>query len=52
MTVFSTLTTALHAGFHVYDRTENGYLVRMRTTHGWALALVDLRSAKLPDDRS
>jgi hypothetical protein len=43
MTVFSSLTAALHAGFHVYDRTENGYLVRTRTTHGWALALVDLR---------
>jgi hypothetical protein len=47
MTVFSSLTAALDAGFHVYDRTENGYLVRTRTTHGWVLALVDLRSAKL-----
>jgi hypothetical protein len=40
---FPTLKDALHAGFHVYDRTENGYLVRTRTAHGFALALVVMR---------
>ena len=37
--VFQTVRAALAAGFEVYDRTENGYLVRTRTFAGWALAL-------------
>jgi hypothetical protein len=37
---FKTLADALRAGFHVYDRTEQGYLVRTRTARGWAMALV------------
>jgi hypothetical protein len=37
--VFDSLAEALRAGFHVYDRTGNGYLVRTRTAGGWALAL-------------
>lgn len=41
--VFKTLAEALRAGYSVYDRTENGYLVRTRTTHGWALAVVTTR---------
>lgn len=40
--VFRSLAEALHAGFEVYDRTPNGYLVRTRTAAGWALALVEL----------
>ncbi|HEV3156445.1 MAG TPA: hypothetical protein VGZ00_03800 [Candidatus Baltobacteraceae bacterium] len=40
--VFSTLADALRAGFEVYDRTSDGYLVRTKTTKGWALALVRL----------
>lgn len=40
--VFYTLKDALQAGFQVYDRTQNGYLVRQKTTAGWALAVVDL----------
>jgi hypothetical protein len=40
---FPTIKEALHAGFHVYDRTENGYLVRTRTAGGFALALVVVR---------
>jgi hypothetical protein len=38
--VFRTLADALRAGFTVYDRTADGYLVRMRTAHGWAMAIV------------
>ncbi len=41
--VFKTLAEALRAGYAVYDKTKNGYLVRTRTSAGWALALVDLR---------
>jgi hypothetical protein len=41
--VFRSLAEAIHAGFEVYDRTAEGYLVRMRTARGWALALVTLR---------
>ena len=38
--VFKTLADALRAGFTVYYRTPDGYLVRMRTAHGWAMAIV------------
>ena len=38
--VFDSLAEALRAGFELYDKTERGYLVRMRTAAGWALALV------------
>ena len=41
--VFKTLADALRAGYHVYDRTEHGYLVRTRTTAGWAMAIVSCR---------
>jgi hypothetical protein len=41
--VFPTLEAALAAGYHVYDRVAEGYLVRARTQRGWALALVVLR---------
>jgi hypothetical protein len=37
--VFSSVNEALRAGFHVYDRTNCGYLVRFRTARGWALAV-------------
>jgi hypothetical protein len=39
--VFRTLADALRAGFQVYDRTPNGYLVRTRAAGGWALAVVE-----------
>jgi hypothetical protein len=42
--VFSSVNEALRAGFHVYDRTDYGYLVRSRTARGWALAIVDVVS--------
>jgi hypothetical protein len=41
--VFKTLADALRAGYHVYDRTEHGYLVRTRTAAGWAMAIVSCR---------
>ena len=41
--VFKTLADALRAGYHVYDRTEHGYLVRTRTSAGWAMAIVSCR---------
>jgi hypothetical protein len=36
--IFKSLTEALRAGFHVYDRTSDGYLMRTRTPKGWAFA--------------
>ncbi len=38
--VFKTLADALRAGYEVYDRTRDGYLVRTRTAGGWAMAMV------------
>jgi hypothetical protein len=46
--VFRTLAEALSAGYEVFDRTAWGYIVRIRTDRGYALALVDLRSCS-PD---
>ncbi len=43
MMVFSSLGEALRAGFQVYDRTPDGYLVRRLTSRGWALAVVVVR---------
>jgi hypothetical protein len=40
ITVFGSVSEALRAGFEVYDRTSDGYLVRTRTARGWALAIV------------
>jgi hypothetical protein len=41
LVVFTTLRAALNAGYHVYERTDRGYLARLRTDGGWALALVE-----------
>ena len=38
--VFKSLSEALNAGYQVYDRTADGYLVRVLTPRGWAMALV------------
>ena len=38
--VFTSVRDALKAGYHIYGRTEEGYLARIRTQGGWALALV------------
>ena len=39
---FKSLTEAIRAGFQVYDRTSEGYLVRTQTSAGWAFAVVVL----------
>ena len=41
--VFKSIADALRAGYHVYARTDHGYLVRTRTAGGWALAIVNCR---------
>ena len=38
--VFKSLNEAVAAGYHVFDRTSDGLLVRIRTGAGWALAFV------------
>ncbi len=38
--VFNSVREALSAGYQIYGRTEDGYLARMRTSQGWALALI------------
>lgn len=47
--VFRTVADALRAGFTVYDRTPDGYLVKRKNANGlWELAIVEMRS---PDRR-
>jgi hypothetical protein len=38
--VFSNLGEAIRLGYQVYDRTSDGYLVRIKTAAGWAMARV------------
>jgi hypothetical protein len=38
--VFHSVREALNAGYHIYGKTDDGYLARMRTNRGWALALI------------
>jgi hypothetical protein len=52
MTVFRSLVDAIKAGYEVYDRTDTGYLVRTRTSGGWALALVALVDGPYADGSS
>ena len=40
--VFTSLNEAIRQGYQVYDRTPDGYLVRIKTPGGWALAQVVL----------
>lgn len=44
LVVFTSLREALNAGYHIYGRSERGYLARLRTEHGWALALIECAS--------
>ncbi|MFY9780056.1 MAG: hypothetical protein WAJ85_06035 [Candidatus Baltobacteraceae bacterium] len=37
--VYESLAAALRDGYHVFDRTSDGYVIRIRTARGWALAL-------------
>lgn len=41
--VYTDLPSALRDGYHVYDRTPAGYLIRKRTPTGYGFALVVLR---------
>ena len=41
--VFSSVTEALRAGYQIYDRTADGYIVRIQTARGWAMALVNCK---------
>jgi hypothetical protein len=43
--VFHSLAEALRAGFHVYDKTPEGYLVRVKTASGWAMAVVHCKNS-------
>ncbi|MGP6156449.1 MAG: hypothetical protein ACLPYS_02775 [Vulcanimicrobiaceae bacterium] len=43
--VFQSLREAVLQGYQVAQRTERGYLVRIKTGAGWAMALVDSESA-------
>ena len=40
LVVFPSVAAALSAGYQIFDRTSEGYLVRTKTARGWALALV------------
>jgi hypothetical protein len=44
LVVFRSLSEALKAGFQIYDRTADGYLVRTQTSTGWAMALVNVKN--------
>lgn len=37
---FSSLSEALKAGYQLFDKTPDGYLVRIKQNAGWAMALV------------
>ncbi|HET9393174.1 MAG TPA: hypothetical protein VFO29_06635 [Candidatus Rubrimentiphilum sp.] len=58
LVVFSSLRDALNAGYHIYGRSERGYLARLRTDGGWAMALVEcvpastVRDAEQPDSKT
>jgi hypothetical protein len=45
--VFDSLSAALRAGYHVYDRSDRGYVVRTRTDAGYAMALVHCRIGEI-----
>lgn len=38
--VFHSVREALSAGYQIYGKSEAGYLARIRTERGWALALI------------
>ncbi len=37
--IFESLQAAVAQGFEPYERTRDGYLVRTRTSSGWAFAI-------------
>ncbi len=40
--VFRSIGEAQRAGFHVYDRTENGFIARTNKNGCWATALIEI----------
>lgn len=40
--IFTSLSEALRAGFQIYDRNSEGFIVRTMTANGWAQALVKI----------
>ena len=51
--IFNSMQAALDAGFHQYDRTRDGYLVRKMVDGQWQMAIVKLvnypQLQELPD---
>lgn len=39
---FRSLAEAIRQGYQVYDKTPTGYLLRIMTAQGWAMALCEL----------
>jgi hypothetical protein len=39
---FHSLAEAIRQGYQIYDRTPTGYLLRIMTPRGWAMALCEL----------
>jgi hypothetical protein len=39
---FTNLNQAFRAGYHLYERTEHGFIARMRTAGGWIYAAIVL----------
>ena len=42
MVVFTSLAEAIRQGYQLYERTPTGYIVRIRTEHGFAFAVVEV----------
>lgn len=40
--VFTSVAEAQRHGFEIFDRTQFGYLCRIRTSAGWAMAEIHL----------
>jgi hypothetical protein len=40
--IFRSLPEALNAGYHIFDRRADGYLMRTSTSRGYAFAMVIL----------
>ncbi|MGP6156704.1 MAG: hypothetical protein ACLPYS_04160, partial [Vulcanimicrobiaceae bacterium] len=43
MRPYRDISEAIRAGFQIYDKTADGYIARILTTRGWAMALIDLK---------
>jgi hypothetical protein len=40
--VYDSVAAALRDGYHIYDRNSDGYILRIQTARGWAMALAKL----------